>query len=114
MFVFKGMKADPDAGTPEESFEEFMIRQKQEYDDSNPLIVPYMNLPTFIDVPQLCLPSTIQAADELLKMVGQINDSNNYVIFLTQELASRSQSVEINIDQRLRSKHPELAQCRLD
>ena len=33
MFVFKGIKADPDAGTQAETFEEFQIRQKQEYDD---------------------------------------------------------------------------------
>ena len=62
LFVFKGIEADDAMGVTEETFDEFKIRYKSEYDASDPLVIPIMSLATFIDVPELCLPSTIESA----------------------------------------------------
>ena len=44
MYVFNGIDADPDNGTPAETFEEFAIRYREEYDDTDPLVVPVFSL----------------------------------------------------------------------
>ena len=108
MWVFKGFPADEDAGTPAETLEDFVVRYRQEYDDTDPLIIPVMSLSTFIDVPDLCLPSTIEAAQELLDFVGEINDVANYVRYLNQKLAECSEATEMTLNEMI-----EVASARL-
>jgi hypothetical protein len=86
LHVFKGTPADEEAGTAAETYEEYVARSRQEYDDTDPLIVPVMSLETFIDTPELCPESTIEAAQELLNLVVEINDLTAYVAFLNGEL----------------------------
>jgi hypothetical protein len=86
LYIFKGTPADEEAGTEAETFEEFVARSRQDYDDTDPLIVPVMSLDTFIDTPELCPESTVVAAQELLDLVVEINDLTAYVAFLNGEL----------------------------
>ena len=62
LWVFKGLDGDEDAGTEDETLEEFELRNLQEYRDTDPLIIPVMSLGTFIDVPELCPEETKAAA----------------------------------------------------
>ena len=108
MFVFKGLDADEATGAAAETEEEFKARYKAEYDATNPLIIPIMSTSTFIDVPELCTPSSVQAAEELLAMVAELNDVNAYVLWMRAELQKCSETVEMSIDQLIELRKPDL------
>lgn len=70
-----------------------------------------MSLSTFIDVPELCTPSSVEAAQTLIDTVGELNDLNAYVLWMTQQLQTCSETVEMSIDQLIESKKPDLVKA---
>lgn len=98
LWVFKGIEGDELLGTEDETLEEFTLRNRAEYEATNPLVIPVMSLGTFIDVPELC-PEDVRAdAQMLLDLVAQINEDNAYNMWMTQRLAECSEEFEMSID----------------
>jgi hypothetical protein len=60
LWVFKGLEGDEVLGTEDETLEEFTLRNREDYEATNPLVIPIMSLSTFIDVPELC-PEDVRA-----------------------------------------------------
>lgn len=60
LWVFKGLEGDEVLGTEDETLEEFTLRNRADYEATNPLVIPIMSLSTFIDVPELC-PEDVRA-----------------------------------------------------
>jgi hypothetical protein len=84
LWVFKGADVDAMGNPAEESLEDFIVRYRAEYDATDPLVVPAMHLETFINVPSLCPPATIEAAQELLDMVGALSDMISYNEYMVE------------------------------
>jgi hypothetical protein len=111
LYAFKGIEADEDAGIEEETYEDFVDRFRAEYDATDPLIVPVMSLDTFIDTPELCPDSTIEAAQELLDLVVDISDLTAYVAFLNGELQECADQIEDDILLLIAANQPRLTEA---
>ena len=114
LWVFKGLEGDEVLGTEDETLEEFTLRNRAEYEATNPLVIPIMSLSTFIDVPELC-PEDVRAdAQMLLDTVAQINEDNAYNMWMTQRLAECSEEFEMSIDQMIEAAQPAVLAANQD
>ena len=114
LWVFKGLEGDELLGTEDETLEEFTLRNRQEYEATNPLVIPVMSLSTFIDVPELC-PEDVRAdAQMLLDLMAQINEDNAYNMWMTQRLAECSEEFEMSIDQMIEAAQPAVLAANQD
>ena len=108
LWVFKGIDAI-EGLTEAETLEEFTVRERLTYDNTDPLVVPVMSLETFIDVPELCDQDTIDAAQDLLELVGELNDVSAYVAWMKIELDTCSDLEELNIRMQIALINGQLA-----
>ena len=114
LWVFKGLEGDEDLGTEDETLEEFTIRNRADYEATDPLVIPIMSLSTFIDVPELCPLEVRETAQELLDLMAQINMDNAYNMWMTQKLAECSEEFEMSIDQMIEAAQPAVLAANQD
>ena len=108
LYVFEGMS---DLG---ETLDDFTTRFRAMYDATNPLVVPVISLETFIDVPALCPAATITAAQELVDLVGSLNDNSAYLEWLQGRLSLAAQLEEINLEMLIAMIRPRITHCEVE
>jgi hypothetical protein len=120
LWFFKRTAADEVAGTPEETLEDFTVRYRGVYDETEPLVIPIMCLDTFIDVPDLCEPGAVDAATSLLAVAEGFDNNTAYLAWLNERLAECDDAAEDNIDAMIELLQPTVTianqekQARLD
>jgi hypothetical protein len=120
LWFFKRTAADEVAGTPEETLEDFTVRYRGVYDETEPLVIPIMCLDTFIDVPDLCEPGAVDAATSLLAVAEGFDNNTAYLAWLNERLAECDDAAEDNIDAMIEMLQPTVTianqekQARLD
>jgi hypothetical protein len=108
LYVFLGMhEAD-------ETLEQFSVRYAGVYDATNPLEVPFMSLDTFVDVPKRCGATSLEAAEELVEKVADLNHRIAYVEWMQVQLNLQSDLHEMELSAIIAAINPLLVEGDLE